>query len=221
MSVQGRVVELRTYPVKSMGTVAQPATEVTTAGLLGDRDFAVVDVDREVVSARRLARLLDVRAVATADGPELYLPGRSEPVAGSTGDDALSTYLGLTVHLERADQPAHQVAPIHLVSRQAMDAASGPACEDAPGDLAAARANIVVDLDAGSQADPGLERGWIGRQIHLGAVVLRVTTAPKHCLGVYAEVVTPGPLRVGDPVEVADAVADSGETSATTLLARG
>jgi hypothetical protein len=35
-------------------------------------------------------------------------------------------------------------------------------------------------------------------------VELRVTRTPKHCLGVYAEVVASGRIRSGDPVELVD-----------------
>jgi MOSC domain-containing protein YiiM len=31
-----------------------------------------------------------------------------------------------------------------------------------------------------------------------------VTRTPKHCLGVYADVLRPGEVRVGDPVLVGD-----------------
>jgi hypothetical protein len=35
-------------------------------------------------------------------------------------------------------------------------------------------------------------------------VELALTRTPKHCLGVYAEVRTPGRLRAGDRVELLD-----------------
>ena len=56
------------------------------------------------------------------------------------------------------------------------------------------RANLLLDLDADD------ERTWVGRQVRIGTAVLEVTRTPKHCLGVYAEVRTPGELRVGDDV---------------------
>jgi hypothetical protein len=56
------------------------------------------------------------------------------------------------------------------------------------------RANLVVDL-------PGRdERTWVGRTVHIGEAELHVTRTPTHCLGVYAEVTTPGEVRVGDAV---------------------
>jgi len=34
--------------------------------------------------------------------------------------------------------------------------------------------------------------------VHIGTAVLRVTELPKHCPGVYAEVVRAGTVEVGD-----------------------
>ena len=59
------------------------------------------------------------------------------------------------------------------------------------------RANLLLDLH-----DGGDERGWVGRTVRIGEVELAVTRTPKHCLGVYAEVRTPGRVRTGDPVEL-------------------
>jgi hypothetical protein len=56
------------------------------------------------------------------------------------------------------------------------------------------RANLVLDLGADD------ERAWVGREVHVGSAVLQVTRTPKHCLGVYADVLRPGEVRVGDPV---------------------
>jgi hypothetical protein len=36
--------------------------------------------------------------------------------------------------------------------------------------------------------------------VRIGDAVLRITRTPKHCLGVYADVITPGTAHVGDAV---------------------
>nr|MQA36455.1 sulfurase [Modestobacter roseus]MQA36457.1 sulfurase [Modestobacter roseus] len=58
------------------------------------------------------------------------------------------------------------------------------------------RANLLLHLPAGD------ERSWVGRRVRVGEAVLDVVRTPKHCLGVYAEVVTPGRVAAGDPVEL-------------------
>ena len=65
-SVVGKVVAIWRYPVKSMMGEELNATEVTERGLLGDREYALVDVETgKVASAknpRRWPNLFDFRA---------------------------------------------------------------------------------------------------------------------------------------------------------------
>jgi uncharacterized protein len=84
------------------------------------------------------------------------------------------------------------VAPVHLVSRTAIErAARGDVPEGcSPYDP---RANLLLEIG-------GDERTWVGRTLAVGTAVLRITRTPKHCLGVYADVHTPGRVAVGDPV---------------------
>jgi uncharacterized protein YcbX len=75
-------------------------------------------------------------------------------------------------------------APVHLVSAQAIERAG----QDAP------RANLLLDLPDDD------ERDWIGQDIQIGSARMTVVRAPRHCLGVYAEVVSPGRVNLGDSV---------------------
>jgi uncharacterized protein YcbX len=102
------------------------------------------------------------------------------------------------VRLERTGDPQVDAAPVHLVSRESLESAAEG---DVPEGCSATdpRANLLLHLPGGPD-----ERSWVGRMIRVGAVELAVTRTPKHCLGVYAEVRTPGEVRVGDPVELLD-----------------
>jgi hypothetical protein len=86
------------------------------------------------------------------------------------------------------------VAPVHVVSRGAIErAAKGEVPEGCSADDP--RANLLLEIEED-------ERGWVGRTVAIGTAVLRGTRTPKHCLGVYAEVHSPGRVEVGDPVRL-------------------
>jgi MOSC domain-containing protein YiiM len=87
-------------------------------------------------------------------------------------------------------------APVHLVSRQALDAAARGEHDaaDCACSLEEPRANLVLDL-------PDLrEEKLLGRRLTIGTAVLRVVRRPNHCLGLYAEVERPGRISSGDDV---------------------
>lgn len=194
----GRVVSVRAFPVKSMDASALPRARVLTSGVQDDRRWAVVGSDGEVVTARTDDVLRDVVAAPTDAGPVLRLPGTDQPVAGAAADAALSALLGRPVSLVAGEAFA-EVAPVHLVSRQAVEAGhQHPHADDVacPCSVQAPRANLVLDLAAGAAA--GLETGWVGADLVVGGATLRVSKAPKHCLGVYADVLVEGDVAEGD-----------------------
>ncbi|WP_241038319.1 MOSC N-terminal beta barrel domain-containing protein [Blastococcus litoris] len=167
----GRVAEIRIYPVRSLAGTAVDLAQAGPDGLDGDRVWTVVGEDGPV-------RAKDAPALAS------LTPAEADPAT-------LSAALGRPVHLEQLP-PQPGVAPVHLVSRAAVDrAAAGEVPEGCSADDP--RANLLLDLD-------GDERAWVGRHLRIGEAVLQLTRRPKHCLGVYADVLTPGVVRTGDPV---------------------
>jgi hypothetical protein len=104
---------------------------------------------------------------------------RVYPVHGEAAVESDSVGVGS----EGLDGDRRKGSPVHLVSLQAVGAEPMP------------RANLILDLAEGD------ERDWIGRDVAIGGAVLHVSRAPKHCLGVYAEVVQPGRINLGDAVE--------------------
>jgi uncharacterized protein YcbX len=173
----GRVEQIWVYPVRSLAGTVVTTAEVGPAGLAGDRAWTVVDEAGVPVRPK--------------DAPELA-------AVSGTGDPAkvaaeIGGRLGRTVRLEAGGDRAG-VAPVHLVSRQAIERA---ALGDVPEGCSAAdpRANLLVDLDGDDD-----ERTWVGRTLQVGGAVLEVTRTPKHCLGVYAEVRRAGTVAVGDVV---------------------
>ncbi|SFL17322.1 MOSC N-terminal beta barrel domain-containing protein [Geodermatophilus ruber] len=177
----GSVAQIAVYPVKSLAGRTVGEARVGPAGLVGDRAWAVVDATTgERVTTRTAPAMAEV--VATGDGEADTI--------------TLTEVLGLPVRLVRAEAPQGDAAAVHLVSRSAIARAAGG---DVPEGCSAddPRANLLLALD-----DEQDERTWVGRNLRVGEVELSVSRTPKHCLGVYAEVRTPGLVRVGDRVEV-------------------
>jgi uncharacterized protein YcbX len=172
----GRVEQIWVYPVRSLAGAEVPGVQVTPHGLTGDRSWMVVGDDDRVVRAK------DVPGLADLPGT-----GHRDAVEGAVGE-----LLGRAVRLVPTPEEDAGVAPVHLVSRAAIErAAAGEVPEGCSADDP--RANLVLSLD-------GDERTWVGRELRVGEAVLHVTRTPKHCLGVYADVRSPGRISVGDPV---------------------
>ena len=173
MTEVGRIELIHVFPVKSLAGVPVDTVDIGPDGLVGDRARTVVDAEGRPIRAK------DAHALAALD------PGAD--------DDALAAAAGRPVHLA-ALPPQPGVAPVHIVSRQAIErAALGEVPEGCSADDP--RANLLIDLEGDDD-----ERGWVGRTLRIGDAVLDVTRTPKHCLGVYAEVRHAGRVTVGDDV---------------------
>ena len=194
--VLGRVEAVKAFPVKSLQAAPLPAIELDDAGVVGDRRWAVV-ADEGVVTADAAPRLRDVVAAAGPDGaPLVTVPAGAPGVRGDAADAALTGLLGRRVRLAPVAAGSTLDAPVHLVSRQALDAAARGEHDaaDCACSLEEPRANLVLDL-AGLR-----EEQLVGRRLTVGTAVLRVVRRPDHCLGVYAEVERPGRIGTGDEV---------------------
>lgn len=195
MRTVGTVREIHRYPLKSAAGERLARVAVTASGLEHDRRWALATPAGEPVTAREAPALREV--TASLDGGQLAvrLPG-ADPVAGQGALAALAEVAGTPVRWEQAAASHLDVAAVHLVSAGAASAADAPGgCDPEP------RANLVLDLDAG----PGAERAWVGRRVRIGGAELQVTKTPKRCLGVYAEVLVPGRVEVGDAVQLGEA----------------
>jgi uncharacterized protein YcbX len=177
MQQVGRVEAIWIYPVRSLGGSSVDHAELGPAGLLGDRAYTVLADDG--------------RPLRGKDAPEL----RGVTATGHPDDDAarLTEALGRPVWLAPSDPPSGEIAPVHLVSSQALArAAAGEVPQGCSADDP--RANLQLSLPDDD------ERSWVGRVLQVGDAVLEVTRTPKHCLGVYADVRRAGALSVGDAV---------------------
>jgi len=248
------VAQLWRYPVKSFQGERVDELVIDERGVVGDRDWALIDpTTGTLLSAKRHARLFD--AAATTVGPDVVLrvPGGAEVAATDPGaSDVLSRWLGRDVELRHVDagvrvgyemtfDPPHDdaeyveipappgsfrdAADLHLLSTATLRGVAA-ARPDLDWDVRRFRPNVVID--PGAPADPFVEDGWRGREVRLGGARARVDKPTVRCamplraqpgllrqarlydaleqlhanhLGVYASVVTGGPVAVGDPVD--------------------
>ena len=178
----GQVAQISVYPVKSLAGRQVAAVEVETAGLRGDRAWSVVDADTgERVTVKTTPQLREVVPTGDTEADTI----------------TLTELLGRPVRLAASGAgPQVDAAAVHLVSRTAIDRATDG---DVPEGCSAddPRANLLLQLDGGQD-----ERAWVGRRLQVGTAELEVVRTPKHCLGVYAEVRTPGRVADGDEVRL-------------------
>ncbi len=221
-----RVVAIRRYPVKSMGGEDLDEAVVDARGITGDRWFAVVDDGGGLASGktsrrfRRRDEVFGFRARTAADG---VVVGRDEEewaVGDPALDEVLGVALGVPVAVRAEDATPHQDAgAISLVGTATLDWMTSRLGLDAARHRM--RVNVVVSTD-----EPFEEETWVGGPIHLGEVTLAVdqpivrcrmidlaqdgaaATAPalqrlsrarsEPLVGIYADVVEPGSIQLGD-----------------------
>src|SRR4051812_26905174 len=108
-----RVTEIWRYPVKSMRGESLIRADIGTAGIVGDRQWALVDdATGLALTARRQPELLFASAALHdgGDGVLITLPDGST----TTDDGDLSAWLGHAVTLTRADAVDHGTYEIAL-----------------------------------------------------------------------------------------------------------
>lgn len=228
VAVHISVASLRRYPVKAMGGEALAAVEVDARGLAGDRWFAVEDREGHFASGkdtrrfRRRDAVFDYAARTEPDGRVVVVrDGRRWTVGDPQLDKRLSDEMGTAVAVTPEAAVPHQDAgSVSLVSTATLRW-----CAERWGgspDPRRLRANIVLEAD-----EPFAEEGWEHREVEVGTTLLRVvgraprcrmTDLPQDgvepgakwltslarerdlCLAVYADVVRPGRVTLGDRV---------------------
>ena len=197
---------IRLFPLKS-GAEQNPGSALLgPGGVAGDRAWAVADADGEVLRPRHhpdLVRLsLGARpsSAAGAAVPQILLDGdagwgRREGGGATDLADLLGVPGAHLVALGPAGDASGAAprAALHLVGADAVRDPDAP-----PGADPGRRANLVL-----TGARPGAERAWVGARLRVGAAgpsVLEVTAVPRRCLGVYAAVLVPGEVAMGDVV---------------------
>lgn len=207
------IAEIWRYPVKSLAGNRLTTAEVSRLGVIHDREIVIVHGDR-LATARRYPKLLRLRGA---------LDSESVPIVSGHRWDSLEAQalveeaVGGPVRLVQVAGPGRfDILPL-LVATDGAIARLGV-------DGRRLRPNIVIggvpDLE---------ERAWPGRQIQVGPVLIgaaqlrqrcvmttydpdtqiqdlnvlkRIVTEFEGTMALDCSVITAGPIRVGDAVEI-------------------
>ena len=230
MSRAPQVAALYRYPVKSMTGEQVEQLELDARGGQGDRLWSVRAANGKIGSGKSSQRfaavpgLLELRAairdqrvcVTFDDGTRCFVdaPGAA---------DRLTKALGVPLTFVRETGVTHfDDGPVSLIGAASLAAVAAERGE--PVAAARFRPNIVL-----AGLEPFAEDGWVDHELELGEARLRITLQSSRCvmvdmktadlpaqpgnleatgklnrgcLGVIANVVRPGRVRVGDCVEL-------------------
>ena len=186
-----RVAELWRFPVKSLQGERLDGATVTDGGIVGDRGYAIFDLDTGLgLTARRVPELLFASARLVADDrpPEITLPDGSI----ACGDAVLSHWLGRRVALRAASEVddrryENPMDAEHDADWIVFDGAPGPFHDSArtrvslvsTGTLGAwdrrrFRANVLLDGEG--------EDAFVGSAIGIGGARLDVVKRVSRCV---------------------------------------
>lgn len=192
----GRVKRISIAPVKSLGLIHPESVDLGLTGVVGDRRFWLVDSDGRLLNGKACPRLMQVRPRwdettgelelrfpdgAAAEGvvelgapvePELYhVPHPSRHVRGPW-QEALAEFAGRSLTLlwsehGAVDRGSDRSGWTSLVSRASLHRLGEVAgAEQVDG----RRFRMMFEIDG---VGPHEEDSWIGRDVRIGAAVIR------------------------------------------------
>jgi uncharacterized protein len=198
ISPQGTIAALWRYPVKSMRGEELESAEVTERGLLGDRAYALVDVETgKVVSAknpRKWSNLLDFTSrlvepprradampaarITTPDGTGI---GTDDPsfdgrrIEGYWPDYEWLESRDAVFEVKLPPGTFFDAAVVHLLTTATLDTFRSLSPRSRF-EIPRFRPNVVVALAGGSEGFP--ENDWAGRTLRLGDEVRLAISEP-------------------------------------------
>ncbi|MCW2810330.1 MAG: hypothetical protein JWP61_788 [Friedmanniella sp.] len=219
------VERIRRYPVKSMGGEELATVRFNQRGMVGDRWYAVEDAAGLFASGkstrrfRRRDAVFDYSASTTASGVTVSGVDGSWVVGDPALEEHLSERMAAPVRVLPEHQTPHQdMGAVSLVGTASLDWCA--ARWNLNADPRRLRVNLVVRTD-----EPFVEESWVGCRVVVGSVELLVRERIPRCrmidldqdgsaargpwlkpladerqmmLGVYADVIRPGVVCIGD-----------------------
>lgn len=226
------VTGLWRYPVKSLRGERVEQLAVDGRGAVGDRGYAIVTEAGKPASGKNTSRfervdgLLSLAATLSDDGVASIVAddGSSVSCDDPSVHRFVSERLGRALTVQRESNVSHlDAGPLHLIGTASV-AWLAERTPNVPTDERRLRPNIVFE-----SAEALLEDQWAGRTVRIGTATLRVLrrtercvmvthaqsdlpVAPtalraiaddnQACLGIYAEIIEPGTMGVGDTLEL-------------------
>src|SRR4051812_19745128 len=226
----GRIAALWRYPVKSMAPESLESVEVAWHGLAGDRRWAFVQdaLVRSNFPWLTIRERTEMRAFqpffADPSRPDMSVTMVRTPEADELDvvDPALAERLGGGARVIKQNRGVFDTAPLSLITTQSVAALGGLVGRDL--DPQRFRLNLLVEAVSG---EPFQEEAWVGSELSVGGLRMRVDQKDERCvivnvdpatlerdprvlktigreraacMGVYGAVVAPGRVAVGDTV---------------------
>jgi hypothetical protein len=167
--VPSTLVEIRRYPVKSMGGEALLSAEIDARGLVGDRRYAVVDGDGRFAAGkdsrrfRRRDEVFEYAATTAHDGSVTVSRGeRTWSADGEALHRELTARFGDPVSVRPEEGMSHfDAGSVSIVGYATLDWCARELGVDA--DHRRLRVNLLVET-----SEPFEEEGWVGGKLEVG-----------------------------------------------------
>lgn len=194
IDVIGSVLELWRYPVSSIGGERIAAGQVDERGLLGDRQFALIDAENGFAAApemdKRWRKALHLNASYTGAGTATisFPNGTVLAVTDRQLNEALSDYFCFAVAIATLTQDdqfsqfpvtnhRHHHAAVHLITTTSIEHLSRLVGGET---LSSVRFRPTAVI-ATTEQNRFLEDEWIGKKVFFGAVSLVAEERTKRC----------------------------------------
>lgn len=200
----GTVQALQTTPVKGLRVIARETVQLTSAGVVEDRRFYLVDERGRMVNSKQLGMLNEIVAAydhgartlsltfpggtrvaaAVEHGEELTTrfysrPARAHELRGAFSE-ALSEHVGRPVRIvegvDRSGIDRGRRGAVSLVSQASLAALAGRA---GAGDVDSRRFRMLVVV--GGLGEPHEEDTWVGEDLRVGEARVRVRGHVGRC----------------------------------------
>lgn len=189
----GRVIEIWRHPVSSLAGELLAHADVSSSGIAGDRQYALIDALSGQPAAPekdpRWRKALYLQATTTGQLPRIVFPdGQFCSFSDTTLNDRLSNYFGFPVSIAaynsseqklglRTTTNRYQPFAVHLLTTASLKRLAALRQVEAI-DSRRFRPTVLIDVP---QSDGFVESLWIGRDMRLGALNLTAREETKRC----------------------------------------